>query len=512
MTRLLAALLFATASLHATPVASDAARMEGTVFVDRNGNGRQDQDEPGLKGVGMSNGRDIVRTDSRGRYAIAVRAGEIVFAIKPAGFAVGRRADGLPAAWQAWPATRFDVPLHREPRRDTGLDMLVFGDPQPQTQVDVGYYRRDIVEPLVGHARAVLGLSLGDITSDNPSLYSDINRATMLLGLPWLHVAGNHDVDAKAMDDTHALETFRKVYGPDTFAWEEPEATVVGLDDVISSPGSKPAYIGGIREDQFAFLQAYLATAPRGRLLVLAMHIPLFEPPGKDTFRDADRARLFAMLRPFPHVLVLSAHMHTQQHVFHDARDGWNGAQPLHEYNVGAACGAYWSGVKDAEGIPAATMPDGTPNGYATLHVVAGGAYALAWHPARDPADTQVALHAPKVLRQGAYPAWGLYANVYMGAEDTPVSFRVDGGDWKPMAKVTQPDPDLLAENARDDAAPALRGYDRSPEATPSPHLWRAALPTSLAVGTHTVEVRVIDRWRGEQHAHTSYRLEDASP
>src|SRR3546814_3204879 len=123
------------------------------------------------------------------------------------------------------------------------------------------------------------------------------------------------------------------------------------------------------------------------------MHIPLFEPAGRDTFRDADRERLFALLRDFPHVLVLSAHSHTQQHWFHDTATGWHGAQPLHEYNVGAACGAFWSGVKDADGIPDATMADGTPNGHATLKVSRGGRYALAWHPARlrgaDPARSE---------------------------------------------------------------------------------------------------------------------------
>jgi hypothetical protein len=242
------------------------------------------------------------------------------------------------------------------------------------------------------------------------------------------------------------------------------------------------------------------------------VHIPLFEDAGRETFRDADRERLFALLRDFPHVLLLSAHSHTQRHVFHDAGDGWHGAQPLHEYNVGAACGAYWSGVKDAAGIPAATMADGTPNGYAVLTVKPGGDYALAWHNARDAADSQIGLHAPKVLRQGAYPAWGVYANVYMGDAGTRVEYRVDGGDWKPMRKVMQPDPALLAENVRDDQADALRGYDRSPEAEPSPHLWRGALPTDLAIGEHEVEVRAFDRWRGEQRATTRYRLESASP
>src|SRR5690606_37278180 len=154
-----------------------------------------------------------------------------------------------------------------------------------------------------------------------------------------------------------------------------------------------------------------------------------------------------------------------------------------------------------------------SPNGHALLEVGADGAYRLSWHPARlpagDPARTpDMHLHAPRVLRQGAYPAWGVYANVYMGAADTRVEFRVDGGGWAPMRRVEAPDQRLSAENARADAAPALRGYDRSPEAQPSPHLWRVALPTALGVGEHRVVVRAFDRWHGEQRASTRYRLE----
>jgi hypothetical protein len=392
------------------------------------------------------------------------------------------------------------------------FEVLVFADPQPRTAMDVDYYRRDIVEPLVGRQHAKLGISLGDIAGDDPALYPTIKETDATLGLPWLYVPGNHDIDADATNDGDSLRGFHRAFGEDTFVRRTALANFIGLDDVVAMPGRKPAYIGGFRADQFAFLEKTLPTLPRDELLVIAVHIPLFEDAGRETFRDADRERLFALLRDFPHVLLLSAHSHTQRHVFHDAGDGWHGAQPLHEYNVGATCGAYWSGVKDAAGIPDAAMADGTPNGYAVLTVKPGGDYALAWHNARDAADSQIGLHAPKVLRQGAYPAWGVYANVYMGDAGTRVEYRVDGGDWKPMRKVMQPDPALLAENVRDDQADALRGYDRSPEAEPSPHLWRGALPTDLAIGEHEVEVRAFDRWRGEQRATTRYRLESASP
>ncbi|PPU75526.1 MULTISPECIES: calcineurin-like phosphoesterase C-terminal domain-containing protein [Xanthomonas] len=522
--------LLAVGLLAGTAHARDAV-VDGVVFEERDGRPGRSHDEPGLAGVIVSNGQQLVRTDAQGRYRLPVREGQTVFVVKPGDRRFVPAADGLPGFWRHYapagtakhkyagiPATgknthHWDFAL--SPRQDSGAEgfqMLIFADSQTATLTDVDYYRRDIVAPIVGKVSARLGTTLGDIVNDDLSLYPALNAVTTQLGVPWFHVPGNHDLNLDAGDDLHSLDTWRAVYGPDTYAVEEANASFVFLDDVVYTPGARPAYVGGLREDQFVFLQAYLAQLPRERLVVLGMHIPLFDAaPGQETFRHADRRRLFALLKDFPHVLVLSGHSHTQQHVQHGAAEGWMGARALHEYNVGAACGAFWSGMKDADGIPDTTMSDGTPNGYAVLKVAPAGDYTLDYHAARAADDAQLSLHAPKVLRQGAYPAWGIYANVFMGQDDTAVEMRIDDGGWQPMQRLERADPGVLAENMRDDAADALRGYDRSPEATPSTHLWRGALPTKLAVGEHTVEVRA-SLPTGQYTARTVYRLQRAEP
>ncbi len=517
-------------ALAAAPVAALAPCNGGVVFHDLDGDGRRSAAEPALPGVAVSDGEQIVRSNARGEYRLPVISGRTVFVIKPAGWRFPLRANGLPDFWRhlirdAGPVLKYggiapaplgcrDFALLPDRRPAGELQALVFGDPQPKTAMDVDYYLRDIVADAKARKPpgTALGLTLGDVVNDDLSLYPAMNRATAQLALPWLHAPGNHDLDFDARRDEDSLLSFRSTFGPDTYAWEEHEAAFIVLDDVIYRPGQRPAYIGGLREDQFAFLAAYLPTLPRERLLMLAAHIPFFDPdPAVETFRRADRERLFAMLEDFPHLLLLTAHGHVQRQHVHDARSGWRGPATLHEYNLGAACGAYWSGVADARGIPDARMADGTPNGWALLSATPGGAYRLRWHSAGPEPDEAIALHAPRVLRQGAYPAFGVYANVFMGWADTRVEYRVGDGPWQPMQRVLQPDPGLLAENRRDDEAAALRGYDRSPEAEASTHLWRGTLPTDLPLGEHAVEVRTLDPWRGELTARTQFRLDAAA-
>src|SRR3546814_19455828 len=71
----------------------------GTVFEDGHGNGVRDAGEAGLAGVAVSDGRQVVRTDAPGRYALPRPAGQPILAIQPVGLTAQGGADGQPAFW-----------------------------------------------------------------------------------------------------------------------------------------------------------------------------------------------------------------------------------------------------------------------------------------------------------------------------------------------------------------------------------------------------------------------------
>ena len=66
----------------------DQETPDGVVFDDSNKNSTQDEDERGIKGATVSNGRDVVTTNGRGRYELPARDNMNVFVTQPAGYQV----------------------------------------------------------------------------------------------------------------------------------------------------------------------------------------------------------------------------------------------------------------------------------------------------------------------------------------------------------------------------------------------------------------------------------------
>ncbi len=492
--------------------------ISGVVFEDRNGDGVRDADERGLPGVEVSNGREVVATDREGRYRIGAGESGAVFVVKPRGWRPRVDSLNLPryyAAVPASPASRaapaaptalidpphegatsatadgaFDFGLIPNAESDD-LKVLVLTDPQPASPKEVGYLIHGLVDEIGGGADAAFGVTLGDLVYDRPDLFRPVSQALARLGVPWYNLPGNHDLALTPGDDRKAAAAFEEVYGPSTYAFHWGPALFVALDDV--RPLGGPRMIGGLRPDQFAFIEALLGRARPEEWVVLMMHVPLALPdPGNPaTFRAADRARLFALLQARPRVLVLSGHTHVQRHFFYGPPEGWTGSPALHEFNVAAACGGFWGGPPDGRGIPVATMPDGTPPGYGRLTFHAG-AVACDYRPERFPADHQIGLHLPKALAAGAgYVSF--YANVFNGHGGWTVEARVDDRQWQPMGLKPGWDPAFAAAFLAQDETGHPAAGPRLPDPGICYHLWRAYFPADLNTGTHRLEVRASD-------------------
>jgi hypothetical protein len=497
----------------------------GVVFHDRNRNGARDALDFGVRGVAVSNGRDVVLTDWRGRYRIAVGDDAILFVIKPGGWATPTDDNGLPRFYYihkpqgsptdlAHPGVsptvplpdRIDFPLYRQ-REPRSFRAIVLADTQPYSLEQLDLLNRDIIAELIGQG-AAFGLTLGDLVGDDVSLFEPLNASIGQIGIPWYNVIGDHDINVDAETDRHSDESFERVYGPPTYAFSYGKVHFIVLDDVVyggpkDEKGRRGPYKAEISERQLEFIDNYLKTVPRDRLVVLAMHIPFESPP----LSIDERSALFGILKDRPHTLSLAGHAHYQENRFYGPEEGFDGPQPHHQLIPASTSGSWWLGADDEIGIPHATMRDGAPNGYSIIQFD-GHRYSIRFKAARRSGDHQMNIFAPGSTTPEDAAKTEILVNVFNGSERTRVEMRLgEAGDWIPLQREAREDPYYLAAIERDlQRNPRPRFF--LPPAMKSPHLWVGTLPANPPADTYALEVRATDMFGQVFRAHRVIRIE----
>jgi hypothetical protein len=523
---------------------NDDRSATGIVFEDRSGTGRRTQGDPGIAGVLVSNGREVVKTDHDGRYVLPVDEETIIFVIKPTGYAVPvergvmlprfyyiHQPNGTPAHLSlryrgieptgALPGS-IDFALKKvdEPTR---FDVLMFADPHAGSPAEVGFIRDDVVNALIG-TRAAFGITMGDIMSDDLSLFGRYNRIIGQLGVPWYNVVGNHDLNLDAPGGKYSRETFKQTFGPCHYAFEYGGALFLMLDNVdyfgahAGRPNNNCDYEGRFGERQLAFVANVLSQTPTDRLVVVAMHIPLRTDldPNDPASNTADRSALLALLGG-RRAVSFSGHMHTTEHHYLGGEDGNPGPTPHHHHVMTALSGSWWSGPYDHRGVPVSDNHDGTPNGFHVL-TVEGNRATSRFQPAKEPNARQVRIvldseshrvpkEASRDLRmsqlvgapiaQDRAGATDLLVNVFDGGPRTSVAYRIGERPPVRMERERRPDPFVKEVFARNQAT--KKSWVK---AEPCSHLWVARLPADLEAGTHCIRVQVTDEYGREHHDH----------
>ena len=134
----------------------------GTVFHDLSRDGVRQDDEPGVAGVIVSNGRDVTTTDEEGRYTLPAFDNMTVMVHEPAAWDVPVNDHGVPQFFYAHKPEGTPEPLRyggleptgplpeaiNFPMIRTGADedfsCVMMGDAQPYSNTEVGYVRDSI--------------------------------------------------------------------------------------------------------------------------------------------------------------------------------------------------------------------------------------------------------------------------------------------------------------------------------------------------------------------------------
>jgi hypothetical protein len=505
---------------------SSGAQAWGHAFIDANGNRQLDAGETLLEGIRVSNGRDIVMTDAAGRYAIAVSPGDTLFVIKPRGLRPPLDADNAPqfhylhepdgtpddgfifkgiAPTGPLPAS-IDFPLYQTVEQSPFRVALV-ADPQFYISEELSHYGRTVLAEL-REGKIDFAFALGDLVGDNLELLAPFKAINELAGFPWYYVAGNHDLNFMAESDRHADATFRRVFGPPSYAFQYGPVHFIVLRTVhwdgfagFRRDGwpQRGGYSNRLSDAHLTFVGNYLATVSAEERVVICTHIPLVYPDPK--WNPEQLEKLFTLLSGHPHTVSFSGHTHGNMNLFAGAELGYapDDGSLHHHHVLGTASGSWYRGLPDELGVPQALMADGTPKGYA-IATFDGNAYAVRYRSVGRPDSHQIRITAPDAIPAGEVAGMEVWANAFNGSSRSVVEMRI-GADrgWQPMESVIAPDPGyqaLLELHSR------YEGPGRPlPDPMPCTHLWRATVDGALKPGMHMIEVRSRDQFGQTDHA-----------
>ena len=347
------------------------------------------------------------------------------------------------------------------------LRVAFIGDPQVDDETELGYARRSIYAELGARKDLDLAIFLGDLVNDDVALLVPTRAILDSLPFPWACVPGNHDRDfyglkkgrAVSFDRTvqegkaRDMASYTRIIGSPDTSFVMGGVRFIMMDDVRNKGGQ--GYEGGFREDQKAWLAKQLSATPEKMPAVLCAHIPFSE------FKALDS--LEAILSAHPKMLLMCGHTHTMaRHLLE-----FPGGLALEEVLAGAACGSWWRGIPDEQGIPSATQNCGSPRCYYLADFSRRGYcldYKVIGRPAKEKASAWIADSTRLVL------------NIYGGSTEGEVQVKLPGCRWIDVPRSREPAPEVLAVVEFNRSLPKKR-RSRNHQYIPlrtvdSPHIW----------------------------------------
>ena len=331
-----------------------------------------------ISGVAVSDGFQVVATNDKGYYSMDVtRDCRYIYISLPAEYEVPINEFGQPCFYIPYPSGTNLYNFTLKPLaggKEKKFALFTFADPQVSKATSLSRLNTEAIPEIFAHsqelkAQGILsyGITLGDIISNGDSTNSGAFRDDMRdafavsnSGMPVFQVMGNHDntyfnssqpLFTDERSSTFELKAQREhedMFGPVNYSFNRGDVHIIGMRDIVYRYNTTSAsYATGFLPEQVEWLKQDLALVPKSKMVVLCVHIQLFNGTSNHT------QEVLSLLDQYKEAHVLSGHIHRQQLYDHTTQSG--SSHKVYEHNTNAVCGSWWS---------ANISGDGTPNGY----------------------------------------------------------------------------------------------------------------------------------------------------
>src|SRR5664279_148230 len=321
---------------------ADTVTVSGHVFVDLNGNGIRDDNEPGVPGVAVSDQVNVVQTNAGGTYELPVIRGyDFVFISMPSGYKMQK------LFWQKMPDGQTHVQLDFAIEKIPDLKEFSFIQASDTHVSERTIDRMEKFRAVVDSVKPNFVLVTGDLVRD--ALRVSETEATGYFELyqhqikqmtvsVW-NIPGNHEIFGierqtslvSSKNPLYGRQMFHHYFGPDYYSFNFGGIHFVGLNSVDFED---LWYYGHIDSTQVEWLKKDLAVISRNMPVVTFCHIPFysgglslgnFKEFGFDRTVEVEKGNLqyrhvvsnadevIAILRHYNFPLALAGHYHSSQ-------------------------------------------------------------------------------------------------------------------------------------------------------------------------------------------------------
>ena len=383
-----------------------------------------------IPGVAVSDGFSVVQTDAQGFYSINISQDAwYVFISIPSEYKIPTNKYGLPCFFMNYPGFSewFNFTLDRIPGgKETEFMLFGFADPQVSKITHIARFSTEVA-PEVKYYVSTLGkpcygITLGDVISmGSTDLTHDILPAmrdamhSEKMGMPVFQVMGNHDncymtakhpVYGKDLREINLniQRMFEDTFGPINYSFNRGDAHIVGMRNIQWKSGDNCATDNtstSFTEDQYNWLKADLALVPKDKVVVLCVHIPLYNNGkiGDGSYKQ----EVLSLLDEFAEAHVLSGHLHYQRNYDHTLVS--SSTHKIYEHAQAAVNGASWTSNINGDGVP---------NGYGVYHFDGNTIkdwYYKGYADGMNSRDYQIRLYRGNTITGAAIPTNGLNSN-----------------------------------------------------------------------------------------------------